>query len=236
MSAKEYRTAASAQGGLLTVRGAHGIAFGDRVQIRDHRNRRRNGQVIRAALNEVLVQVFEGTEDIDLESTWVRFLDQPLEITLSPEILGRIFNGLGEPKDGRPPIVSGVRRSVSAGAINPAARTYPREFIQTGVSTIDGLNSLVARQVDRAIVVDTQSFTTVRGMCRWCRTLVPARVYFHDGKVWQQSLCPERLRLSSHPSSNHTQKVPLAATGHNPPPTRRAIPPCATELLPLPRH
>ena len=146
MSAKEFRTAASAQGGLLTVRGAKAVAFGDRVQIRDHRGRRRNGQVIRAAEDETLVQVFEGTEDIDLESTWVRFLDEPLEISLSPEILGRIFNGLGEPKDGRPPIVSGVRRSVSGGAINPAARTYPREFIQTGVSTIDGLNSLVRGQ------------------------------------------------------------------------------------------
>ena len=125
MSAKEYRTAASAQGGLLTVRGAHGIAFGDRVQIRDHRGRQRNGQVIRAGADEVLVQVYEGTDDIDLESTWVRFLDQPLEIALSPEILGRIFNGLGEPKDGRPPIATGVRRNVNVGAINPAARTYP---------------------------------------------------------------------------------------------------------------
>jgi V/A-type H+-transporting ATPase subunit B len=65
---------------------------------------------------------------------------------LSPEILGRIFNGIGEPKDQRPPIVSSIRRPVSGGAINPSARTYPREFIQTGVSTIDGLNSLVRGQ------------------------------------------------------------------------------------------
>ncbi|MFM1891350.1 MAG: hypothetical protein RLZ44_427, partial [Pseudomonadota bacterium] len=68
------------------------------------------------------------------------------EVTLSPEILGRIFNGIGDPRDERPPIVSGVRRAVSGAAINPAARTYPREFIQTGVSTIDGLNSLVRGQ------------------------------------------------------------------------------------------
>jgi V/A-type H+-transporting ATPase subunit B len=76
----------------------------------------------------------------------VRFLDEPLEITLSPELLGRVFNGIGEPKDGRPPIVSNLRRNVSGAATNPAARTYPREFIQTGVSTIDGLNSLVRGQ------------------------------------------------------------------------------------------
>jgi V/A-type H+-transporting ATPase subunit B len=146
MSAKEYRTAGAARGGLLVVQEAAGVAFGDRVQIRDHKGLRRNGQVIRCADGDVLVQVYEGTDDLDLERTWVRFLDEPLQISLSPEILGRIFNGIGEPKDDRPPIVSSIRRTVSGAAINPAARTYPREFIQTGVSTIDGLNSLVRGQ------------------------------------------------------------------------------------------
>ncbi|MES9858272.1 MAG: V-type ATP synthase subunit B [Sedimenticola sp.] len=146
MSAKEYRSVSSAQGGLLTVAGVPQVAFGDRVIIRDHQNNLRNGQVIRSARDEVLVQVFEGTDGLDLESTWVRFLDQPLEISLSPELLGRVFTGLGEPKDDRPPIVSNIRRSVSGSAINPAARTYPREFIQTGISSIDGLNSLVRGQ------------------------------------------------------------------------------------------
>ena len=146
MSAKEYRTTSSARGGLLIVKGVPGTAFGDRVQIRDHENHLRNGQVIRCSDEEVLVQVYEGTDDLDLESTWVRFLDEPLQMALSPEILGRIFNGIGEPKDRRPPIVSSIRRAVSGGAMNPAARTYPREFIQTGVSTIDGLNSLVRGQ------------------------------------------------------------------------------------------
>jgi V/A-type H+/Na+-transporting ATPase subunit B len=146
MSAKEYRSCASARGGLLVVEGAPGIAFGDRVQILDHLGQHRNGQVIRSSDGEVLIQVYEGTDDLDLESTWVRFLDEPLQMALSPEILGRIFNGIGEPKDHRPPIVSSIRRRVSGAAMNPAARTYPREFIQTGVSTIDGLNSLVRGQ------------------------------------------------------------------------------------------
>ncbi|MEW7982654.1 MAG: V-type ATP synthase subunit B [gamma proteobacterium symbiont of Phacoides pectinatus] len=146
MSAIEYRTACYAQGGLLLVRDAPRVAFGDRVLIRDHRDNKRNGQVIRSTREEVLIQVFEGTGDLDLESTWVRFLDQPLEIPLSPELLGRVFNGIGEPRDGRPPIVSSLRRNINSAAINPAARTYPREFIQTGVSTIDGLNSLVRGQ------------------------------------------------------------------------------------------
>lgn len=146
MSEVEYRRASAAQGGLLSVAGVPDVAFGDQVRIRDHRGRRRNGQVIRAATEEALIQVFEGTDDLDLSNTWVRFLDEPLAITLSPQMLGRVFNGLGEPVDQRPPIVQGVRRGVGGSAINPAQRAYPREFIQTGISTIDGLNSLVRGQ------------------------------------------------------------------------------------------
>jgi V/A-type H+-transporting ATPase subunit B len=146
MSAKEYRTMYSARGGLLRVREVPDVGFGDRVEVLDHKNRRRNGEVIRCSQEETLVQVFEGSDDLDLEATWVRFLDQPLEMTLSPELLGRVFNGIGAPRDGRPPIVSHIRRSVRGAAINPSARTYPREFIQTGISTIDGLNSLVRGQ------------------------------------------------------------------------------------------
>jgi V/A-type H+-transporting ATPase subunit B len=146
MSAKEYRTVSSAQGSLLIVEQAPQVAFGDQVIIRDHLNNKRHGQVIRTSEREALIQVFEGTGDLDLENTWVRFLDQSLEINLSPEILGRIFNGIGTPKDGRPPILSNVRRNINGSAINPAARTYPREFIQTGISSIDGLNSLVRGQ------------------------------------------------------------------------------------------
>ena len=112
------------------------VAFGDRVRIRDQKGESRNGQVILTSNEEVLIQVFEGTDDLDMENTWVRFLDEPLEIALSPEILGRVFNGLGEPRDYRPPIVSSLRRSISAAAFNPAARTYPREFIQTGISIV----------------------------------------------------------------------------------------------------
>lgn len=146
MSAKEYRTASSAKGGLLVARDVPGVAFGDRVLIRDHLGHERNGQVIKATQHEVLIQVFEGTDNLDLINTWIRFLDQPLEISLSAELLGRVFNGIGKPRDDRPPIISGIRRNVNGSPINPAARTYPREFIQTGISTIDGLNSLVRGQ------------------------------------------------------------------------------------------
>lgn len=146
MSIKEYRTACEARGGLLRVRETANVAFSDRVRISDSHGHTRDGQVIRAAADEVLILVFEGTDDLDLDDLWVRFMDEPVEIALSPELLGREFNGLGEPRDGRPPVLSSIRRAVGGAAINPAARTYPREFIQTGISTIDGLNSLVRGQ------------------------------------------------------------------------------------------
>jgi V/A-type H+-transporting ATPase subunit B len=146
MSIKEYRTASEARGGLILIRGTSGVAFGDRVCISDNQGETRDGQVIRSARDEVLILVFDGTDNLNLNDIWVRFLDQPVDIALSPELLGREFNGLGEPRDGRPPVLSNIRRAVAGAPINPAARTYPREFIQTGISTIDGLNSLVRGQ------------------------------------------------------------------------------------------
>ncbi len=146
MSSLEYSSAAWARGGLLAMRNVPEAALGDRVVVQDHRGRRRNGQVIRTSAELVLVQIFEGTDNLDLERTWVRFLDKPFELALAPEMLGRVFNGVGRPRDGRPPIVAKLSRNVNGAAINPAARAYPREFIQTGISTIDGMNTLVRGQ------------------------------------------------------------------------------------------
>lgn len=146
MSALEYCTAAWARGGLLAMRNTPGVALGDRVVVRDHQGRQRGGQVIRTSEELVLIQVLEGTDDLDLERTWVRFLDQPFELALTPDMLGRTFNGTGQPRDGRPPIISRQSRNVNGASINPAARAYPREFIQTGISSIDGMNTLVRGQ------------------------------------------------------------------------------------------
>lgn len=146
MSELEYRKVSSIHGALMFLQGVDNVALGDRVVIRDRQGMRRNGQVIRSSKEVVMVQVFEGTENLDLENTWVRFLDEPFELSLSPDMLGRNFNGIGAPRDDRPPIVSAVRRNVNGAPVNPAARAYPREFIQTGISTIDGLNSLVRGQ------------------------------------------------------------------------------------------
>lgn len=146
MKAKEYRMASGANGALLFLKSISDVALGDRVVIRDRSGRKRNGQVIKTSEAVVLVQVFEGTEGLDLENTWVRFLGEPFELPLSPDLLGRVFNGVGRPLDGRPPIISAHKRNVNGSSVNPAARAYPKEFIQTGVSTIDGLDSLVRGQ------------------------------------------------------------------------------------------
>ena len=146
MKEKEYRLASSARGGLLFLKGVPGVAFSDRVIVRDHKGRKRNGQVILSSEDVVMVQVLEGTDDLNLNDTWVRFMDEPFEMPLSPDLLGRIFSGIGQPIDDRPPIVSRLRKNVNGAPVNPAARAYPREFIQTGISAIDGLNSLVRGQ------------------------------------------------------------------------------------------
>jgi V/A-type H+-transporting ATPase subunit B len=146
MSELEYRRVSSIHGALMFLQGVDDVALGDRVVIRDKEGKRRNGQVIRTSRDVVLVQVFEGTDSLDLENTWVRFLDEPFELSLSPDMLGRNFNGIGEPRDDRPPIISSFRRNVNGAPVNPVTRAYPREFIQTGISTIDGLNSLVRGQ------------------------------------------------------------------------------------------
>ncbi|MCW8931652.1 MAG: V-type ATP synthase subunit B [Gammaproteobacteria bacterium] len=146
MSELEYRYASAVKGGLLFMSHVPNIAFGDRVIISDHKNQLRNGQVVMSSNELIMIQVIEGTEDLDLERTWVRFLEKPFEIALSPDVLGRVFNGIGQPKDGRPPLISTLKRNVNGAPVNPAARSYPKEFIQTGISAIDGLNSLVRGQ------------------------------------------------------------------------------------------
>lgn len=146
MRSLEFRTAVSIQGGLLVMRGVPGVAAGSRVSLRDHAGRRRNGLVLRSAAEAVLVEVLEGTDSLDLERTWVRFLDEPFRLPVSRDLLGRVFNGAGQPRDERPPIITADRRDINGEALNPAARAYPREFIQTGIAAIDGMNSLTRGQ------------------------------------------------------------------------------------------
>jgi V/A-type H+/Na+-transporting ATPase subunit B len=142
----EFRTGASAQGGLIVMKNVPNISAGSLVKVRDYKGLLRSGTVIRTAENSVLVEVFEGTDELDLERTWVRFLDEPFTFPVSRSVLSRTFNGSGQPRDGRPPIISSDPRNVNGSAVNPSARAYPREFIQTGISAIDGMNSLTRGQ------------------------------------------------------------------------------------------
>ena len=143
---KEYKTVTEVVGPLMLVEGVEGVSFDELVDIEMHTGERRRGRVIEIEDGRAMVQLFEGSTGINLEATSVRFLGRPLELGVSEDMVGRAFNGLGEPIDDGPAIIPEEKRDVNGTAINPVSRDYPSEFIQTGISTIDGLNTLVRGQ------------------------------------------------------------------------------------------
>jgi V/A-type H+-transporting ATPase subunit B len=120
--------------------------YGEMVEIELGDGSKRNAQILQVEKDKVLVQVFEGTEGIDIDSATVRMLGRPQQLAVSLDMLGRVFNGIGEPKDGGPKIIAEKLLNINGNPINPYSRDYPNEFIQTGISTIDGLNPLVRGQ------------------------------------------------------------------------------------------
>ncbi|MGE5528572.1 MAG: V-type ATP synthase subunit B [Patescibacteria group bacterium] len=143
---KEYRTARELVGPLLLVDGTTGVKYGELVEIEVAAGDVRRGRVLEANQDKALVQLFEGSADINLGQARVRFLGRGLELPVSPDLLGRVFDGLGRPKDKGPAVVPEKRLDINGNPINPYARDYPSEFIQTGISAIDGLNTLVRGQ------------------------------------------------------------------------------------------
>lgn len=143
---KEYKTVSEVVGPLMLVQGVEGVSFDELVDIEMQTGERRRGRVIEIEEDRAMVQLFEGSTGINLKSTSVRFLGRPLELGVSEDMIGRAFNGLGEPIDDGPAIIPEEKRDVNGTAINPVSRDYPSEFIQTGISTIDGLNTLVRGQ------------------------------------------------------------------------------------------
>lgn len=133
-------------GPLLVVEGVNGVAYGEMVQIRDSRGGSRYGRVLEARQEGAVIEVFEGTAGLGLQETTVEFWGSSFEVGLSPEMIGRLFDGLGRVTDGLPEPPARVWRDVNGRAINPLLRDYPREFIQTGISAIDGMNSLIRGQ------------------------------------------------------------------------------------------
>lgn len=143
---KEYKTVSEVVGPLMTVEGVEGVKFDELVEIELQSGERRQGQVLEIEGDKAIVQIFEGSEGINLPDTKVRFLGRPLSLDVSEDMIGRTFDGMGRVNDGGPDLIPEKTLDINGKAINPVARMYPDEFIQTGVSTIDHLNTLVRGQ------------------------------------------------------------------------------------------
>ena len=143
---KEYRTIQEISGPLMMVKNVAGVTYDELVEIELPDGHVRRGKVLEVNGDTAVVQLFEASAGINLRDSTVRFLGHPLELAVSGDMLGRVFSGMGEPIDGGPAILPEAHRDINGLAMNPAARDYPNEFIQTGVSAIDGLNTLVRGQ------------------------------------------------------------------------------------------
>lgn len=143
---REYRTISSVEGPLLVVQTRHNIKFDELVEIELGNGEKRRGKVLEAHADKALIQVFEGSTGIDVRDAKVTFLGKVLRIPVAPDILGRIFNGSGKPIDGGPELIAEDYLDINGSPINPYNRDFPEEFIQTGISAIDGMNPLVRGQ------------------------------------------------------------------------------------------
>ncbi|NLJ99937.1 MAG: V-type ATP synthase subunit B [Clostridia bacterium] len=143
---KEYKTVAEVAGPLMLVENVEGITYQELTEIELPDGEIRQGQVLEVDGDRALVQVFEGAGGINVHQTKVRFLGKGIELPVSLDILGRVFDGMGRPRDDGPAIIPDKRLDINGYPINPFARDYPSEFIQTGVSAIDGMNTMVRGQ------------------------------------------------------------------------------------------
>lgn len=143
---KEYRTIQEVAGPLMTVTGVKDVAYDELGEIILSNGETRRCRVLEIDGENALVQLFENSAGINLVDSAVRFLGHSMELGVSEDMLGRVFDGLGNPIDNLPPIIPEKRVDINGLPMNPAARTYPSEFIETGISAIDGLNTLVRGQ------------------------------------------------------------------------------------------
>ena len=142
----EYLGLSDINGPLIAIEGVEGAAFEEIVEITVNNKEKKLGRIVELYKDKAVVQVFGGTDNISLRNTRTRLTGHPLELALSEELLGRTFNGIGEPIDGLGPIVSDLRRDVNGKPLNPVTREYPRNYISTGISAIDGLATLIRGQ------------------------------------------------------------------------------------------
>lgn len=143
---KEYNTIKEVVGPLMLVDGVKDVAYDELVEVKQANGEIRRGKVLEINGEKALVQLFEGSNGLKIDDTNVRFLGRSLELSVSEDMLGRVFDGMGNPRDNGPEIIPEKRMDINGAPINPTARNYPSEFIQTGISAIDGLNTLVRGQ------------------------------------------------------------------------------------------
>lgn len=146
MKGVEYKGITSVDGPIIVLKRTENVFYNETVCVRDRYGEKRTGKVVDISEEAVVVQIFGSTTGLDLQAATFEFLDEPLELRVGEGLLGRVFNGLGKPIDGYPEIISSKKMNVNGYPINPFARVYPRDFIQTGISSIDGMNSLVRGQ------------------------------------------------------------------------------------------
>ncbi|BBL62754.1 V-type ATP synthase subunit B [Methanobrevibacter arboriphilus] len=143
---REYTTVTEVAGPLMIVEGVEGVAYNEIVEIETPDGENRRGQVLEVKKDVAVIQVFEGTSDLNTKNTKTRFTGETAKIGVSLDMMGRIFDGTGKPIDGGPEIIPEKELDINGNPMNPSAREFPAEFIQTGISTIDGMNTLVRGQ------------------------------------------------------------------------------------------
>ena len=143
---KEYRAIRELIGPLMLVEDVQGVTYNELVEIREASGNIRRGKVLEVDGSTALVQLFESSNSLQMDTSTVRFLGRSIELSVSEDMLGRVFDGMGNPKDKGPAIIPDKRMDINGTPLNPSARDYPSEFIQTGISVIDGLNTLVRGQ------------------------------------------------------------------------------------------
>lgn len=143
---KEYHTIREVVGPLMLVEGVSGVKYDELVEIEQADGEIRQGKVLEINEDKALVQLFESSNGLRIDNARARFLGRSIELSVAPDMLGRVFDGMGNPKDGGPALIPEKRMNINGSPLNPAARNYPSEFIQTGISAIDGLNTLVRGQ------------------------------------------------------------------------------------------
>ena len=142
----QYLGLSEINGPLIALEGVQDAAFDEIVEITVDKKEKKLGRIIECYKDKAVVQVFQGTENMSLVNTHTKLTGHPMEVALSADVLGRTFNGLGQPIDGLGPIVAEEKRDINGKPLNPVSREYPRNYIRTGISAIDGLTTLIRGQ------------------------------------------------------------------------------------------